>query len=418
MQRNFRLKYRVFILAIIIGLMTGLVGIAFKFVLLEGFSLISTHATQPFVYVLLPFSLIFVMATLRQYGLDKENQGFGVSQVMFEIEYIKTRMMNPMSVFFKTIGTIITLLSGYSVGIHGPITHIGGAIGSSTAHFFKMSNDETRVLIGCGVAGCMAAAFHAPIFATLFVVEVIFKKRFFDMIGTILLGAISGYFVAWTIKPEPYLDIHTIATVFQIKYIPHFILLGLIMGLMSALYVLSLEKTKKYFDKIFKNKFIKAAVGASSISLFYFVVGKNFTYGINIQELVERVYPQERWFLLAFTILLLTTITLASGGMGGLFAPGLYIGFSSGLGISSFHMMGYTNPITIGLISMAAMFSGFAIAPLTATFMIIEFTEQYHLVIPTLIATLAASTFSEFTLKQSIYHNNLSQLIKVQESTR
>ena len=183
----------------------------------------------------MPFTLLFFIAPLRHKGLDKDNQGFGVAQVMFEIEYIQTLMMKPASVLYKTIGTILTLLSGFSVGIHGPITHIGGAVGSNIANFFKMNDEDTRVLIGCGVAGCMAAAFQSPIFATLFVAEIIFKKRYFDMMSTILLSALSGYFIAWSIHPEPYLKIHAITSTFQIKYTLHFIILGLIMGLVASL---------------------------------------------------------------------------------------------------------------------------------------------------------------------------------------
>ena len=412
MQNNFILKNKVFILAVLIGLMTGLIGIAFKFILLEGYQWIGQHDSRPMIYVILPFTMVLILAPLRHYALSKDNQGFGVSQVMYEIKFIKTRMMNPTSVVYKIVGTIVTLLSGFSVGIHGPITHIGGAVGSNMAHIFKMTDDETRVLIGCGVAGCLASAFHAPIFATLFVVEVIFKKRFFDMMGTILLSGFSGYFIAHLINPTPYLEISAVLNAFDLKYTLHFIILGLIMGTVAIVYVSTLEKTVDIFNHFIKNRFIKAALGATGFSIFYYLVGKNFTYGINLQELITRDYSQSRWFLMALTIIILTAITMASGGMGGLFSPGLYIGFSMGIGISSSDLMGFQKPVSLGLVAMAAMFSGFAHAPLTAAFMVIEFTGQYQLIYPALITTLSASFFSEYILKESIYHNNLNRLIQ------
>lgn len=411
MKKNFILKNKILVLAIIIGTITGLMGVLFKFILLEGFLLISKVDDSPLLFVLMPLVLLAFIAPMRKNGLDKQNQGFGVAQVMFEIEYIQTLMMKPASVLNKTIGTILTLLAGFSVGIHGPITHIGGAAGSNIAHIFDLSDDDTRVLIGCGVAGCMAAAFQAPIFATLFVAEIIFKKRFFDMMSTILASALSGYLVARAINVQAFISVEDLTSTFSITHTPHFIALGLLMGLIAMVYVLCIKYNIKCFNTYLKSIYSRAALGSLAFAGFYALLGKDLTYGINIQNLIERLYAPHQWMLLALTLLILTSLTMASGGMGGIFSPGLYIGFSIGIAISNNHLLGLDNPIAVGLVAMAAMFSGFAMAPLTASFMIVEFTHQYHLLLPTLIATLSASTLSDFVLGQSIYHDTLSRLI-------
>jgi len=411
MYTNFKVKSKIFLTALGVGLLSGGVGLLFRYLLKAGFTFISSHDAYILFYTFLPLTMFVVVASIRRFGLQEDNQGFGVSQVMYEIEFIKTRLMSPTSVALKTFGTFITLLSGFTVGIHGPITHLGGAIGSNLAFRFKMSEDDTRVLIGCGVAGCMAAAFKAPIFATLFVVEVIFKKRYFDMMGTILLASISGYFITRFFDSEPLMHVASLQTKIDLTYIPHFVLLGLAMGLVACLYVKSIQLCNKIFNRLFKSIYFKAAIGSLVYVLIYSLIDKNFTYGIQLQDLISRDYSVTFWLVIALGFIGLTSITLASGGLGGLFAPGLYIGFSFGMVVSYFHPLGYSSPMVLGYVCMAAMFSGFALAPLTAAFMIVEFTGQYQLALPTLIACLAASTLSEILIKESIYHINLNRLI-------
>lgn len=412
---NFHIKFKVFFLAILVGIGSGLIGVGFKFMLKAGFEIIIRSQSSLFMY-LLPLSLVIFVVPIRKFLLSKNNQGFGVAQVMYEIEHIQTQVMKPISVFYKILGTFITLLSGYSVGIHGPVAHLGGAIGSNIAYNFKISDDESRVLIGCGVSACLSAVFNAPIFATLFVVEIIFKKRYFDTIGTILLSSISGFFVARFFSIWPYISLPNLEYQFNLSHTIPFIALGLLMGTLSIIYVVVMNKSIYLFDKYLKTPFMKGIIGSMTFFCIYFFLQDFFSYNITINKLIEADMNPYMWMILSFLILIFTSITLAAGGMGGIFAPGLAIGYSMGVFLSSTILGNFTSAFIFGLLGMSAMFSGFAIAPLTATFLLIEFTGYYHLLIPGLICALAASSLSEFYLHESVYHKNLKRIIQTNDT--
>jgi CIC family chloride channel protein len=413
---NFHIKLKIYFLAILVGIISGLLAIGFKYVLKLGFNYIQSMDSK-LLLILLPFSLIVFVIPIRKFLLSKNNQGFGVAQVMYEIEHIQTHVMKPLSLFYKILATIITLLSGYSVGIHGPVAHLGGAVGSNIAYNFKISDDEARVLIGCGVAAALSAVFHAPIFATLFVVEIIFKKRYFDTIGTILLSSIFGFFIARIFNLTPYISLPLIEYQFSLKHTISFVLLGILMGILSILYVEFMKKSTLFFNQYLKSPLIKSILGSLVFFLVYLFLSDIFSYNININKLIESNLNPYSWMLLSFLIIVLTSVTLASGGMGGIFAPGLAIGFSMGIYLNTTFLGLFNSPLIFGLLAMSAMFSGFAIAPLTATFLLVEFTGNYHLLIPGLITSLAASSLSEFFIQESVYHNSLKRIIEINDES-
>lgn len=412
MHKNYQVKIRVLKYALIIGIISGLISLIFNWLVTTIMATIQPHSNQLLVIIIMPLTIALIVYFIRQ-KVILHNQGFGVAQVMFEIEHIQQLMMKPRDVIAKVIGTMLTLIAGFSIGKQGPIVHIGGAIGSNIANYTKSNRDETRVLIGCGVAGCLAGIYNAPIFATLFVVEILFKKRYFDMISTILLSAMTSALIVRIVSDTHFLGNFASNFTFEMIELPFFILLGIITSLLAYLYVISLGFSHDVFHKNNGFELSKLILGAV-VTIFALLYLKDFYfYNSNPISLMTNGYSLLQLALIPFVYIFLTSITIGTGYMGGIFAPGLFIGLSSGLAVATaLTQLGF--PVadikTYALAGMASMYAGFAIAPLSATLLIVEVTGQYNLLFPMLLSALIASKFSEFTLQDSIYHRKLANI--------
>lgn len=411
---NYNPKYKVMFLAFVVGISTGIVSILFNEVLNMGFVLFEDLYRTTNFFFLMPFVTALLIGSIRHRLLKDNNQGFGVSQVMYEIEHIKTRMMKPTAVMYKTLGTLLTLLSGFSAGRQGPIVHLGGAIGSNIAYQFKLNNDETRVLIGCGVAGCLAGVFNSPIFATLFVVEILFKKRYFDMISTILLSALASTLIVRLFVTDTHFINFQTNYLFHISELFNFVLLGVLMSFFSILYMVTLNKFKYYFLHLQVPQVVKNLMGASVIAFALYFFSIYYIFNPVPGKVLSMELSAGHLYILAFVSILLTAITLGSGGIGGIFAPGLFIGMCAGLALSKTFLL-FNLPVldinTYAIAGMASMFAGFAIAPLSGALMVVELSNQYNLLFPILISTLITSKISEVIVHESIYHKGLNDLL-------
>ncbi|MCH4889467.1 chloride channel protein [Acidaminobacter sp. JC074] len=413
-SKNYIPKLKIAFLAIFIGLLTGIVSILFNKVLNIGFHFVGELYQIKAFMIIVPLIAAMAVAYIRHRLLTEDNQGFGVEQVMFEIEHIKTQMMTPSAVLYKTIGTFLTLISGFAAGRQGPVVHLGGAIGSHVAYRSKLSDDETRVLIGCGVAGCLAGIFNSPIFATLFVVEILFKKRYFDMLSTILLSSLASTLTVRIFLDQPYFsDLYT-NYLFHMSEVVNFILLGFIIGFLSILYMLSLKGFRRLYHQLKIPQFVKNLSGAVVIIIMLYSVGNYFLYNPSPAYITAEHYSAGHLFVISLLMILLTGISLGSGAIGGIFAPGLVIGLTFGLGLSKvFVLLGLPllDVNTYAMAGMAAIFAGFGNAPLSASLMVVELTGQYNLLFPMLVCSLISSKIAEFFMHDSIYHQNLELLM-------
>lgn len=412
---NYIPKLKIACLALIVGVATGLISVGFNEILNIGFELTAELYQTKVFMIIIPVISALSIAFIRHRLLSKDNQGFGVEQVMYEIELIKTQMMKPSAVIYKIIGTFLTLLAGFAAGRQGPVVHLGGAIGSNIAYHSKLEDDETRVLIGCGVAGCLAGIFNSPIFATLFVIEILFKKRYFDMISTILLSSIASTMVVRLFVNQTYFINFKTGYLFHMSEVLNFVLVGLVIGLLSLIYMFSLRLFRKLFAELKVPQFIKNLIGALVICIMLVVFSNYYFYNPTPTLVVAEAYSAGHLIILSLAMIVLTSITIGSGGFGGIFAPGLVIGLTFGLGLSKIFVL-FGLPLldlnTYAMAGMAAMFAGFGNAPLAAALMIVELTGQYNLLFPMLICSLIASKIAEFVMHESIYHQNLNSLLK------
>jgi CIC family chloride channel protein len=415
MKPNYRnFNKNITILAGLIGLLTGVISIVFNQFMSYMFNILEPYFNNTIIIIVVPIGAALIVGFIRMLLLKVNNQGFGVSQVMYEIEHIETKTMKPLGEFYKLLGTLATLLAGFSAGRQGPLVHIGGAVGSNVAYSFKTEDEHTRVLIGCGVAGCLAGVYNSPIFATLFVVEILFKKRYFDMIPTIMLSALSSTFFVKLFNDRHFLGSFQVEYEYVLSEIPYFIFLGILAGLIASLYVFSLRYANRFFQKLKWSLIVKNLIGSAAIILSLSLLKDVYFYNLTPTKLLAIELDGSMFLLIALTYIVLTSITIASGGFGGIFAPGLIIGLTSALGIGKLIIaLGFplTDLKTFAIAGMAALYAGFAVAPLSGSIMIVELTGQYDLLFPVLITTLVASQVAQLIIHHSIYHHNLYDLL-------
>lgn len=385
-------------IAIFIGVLCGLFAIIFKLILFNGIAIVLSKDKGNMIY-LVPVVGGVLVGFIRKYLLDENNQQFGIAEVKKEMKEISRLIMGPKDVAIKILGAFITLISGLSAGTMGPIFHMGGAIGANTAYALKEDDDGIRLFIGCGVGACIAGIFNEPLFATIFVLEVIMEgyllEDFIYIIGSVVTAKIVNKLLF--ISPVTLKFSSDIGIAGPREYLL-FILLGVFMGFVSKLY----KESLKYFDRLGKasgGRYILMGllVGLITAGIEYFIpMMYDYFNFISVKkfEFVLYIIP-----IIILVKILLTSITLGAGGFGGSFAPGLIIGVYSGIffwKIASIFLMTWgLKENTYVLVAIAGLIGGFFDAPFAGTLFVLELTADYSLILPALIT----SVISNFNVK-------------------
>jgi len=408
-------RLSVSLLALLVGLLTGLGGIIFNW-LLDALHFIFYNTFSQAVslgkakYFLIPLIAGVLIGLINRYLIDEDKRGCGVTEVIEELKHINRMLMKPKSVLIKMLGTLITLSSGLSAGRHGPIVHLGGAIGSNIGYRAGFSDKKIRIMIGCGVAGSLSAVFDAPVFAALFVMEVLMNKDFFEYFTPIFISSITAAFLGRVIIGHtPFLVIKGSYGLKDYREIVFYILLGIATSLLAVIYIRGLEVTKAFFEKKMKLPImVKPIIGAGLVG----IIGYNLPliYDIEfdtIPRIVEGEFGMKLLIVLLIAKLIATFLTLGSGGIGGVFVPGLYIGAAFGAVYGNVMERLFPtlifNSNTYSIIGIGVIFAGFAEAPISAALMVAELTDNFGILFPSLIACAVGSITTEIMHKYSIY---------------
>ncbi len=249
----------------------------------------------------------------------------------------------------------LTVGLGGSAGLESPIVVTGAAFGSNYAQKYKLSYKDRTLLIGCGVAAGIAAAFNAPIAGVLFAIEFLLVDVSISAFTPIMIAAATGALVSEIVLDETILLNFKQQQVFDYHKIPFYILLGIFTGFVSIYYTRNFQRTEHFFHKLKLNPYKKALFGASILAVLIFVFPTLFGEGYESIKVLSENDPgkllentffsnfrDNPWVLLAFvgcTMMLkvfATGITLGSGGNGGNFAPSLFLGSYVGFFFSKF----------------------------------------------------------------------------------
>lgn len=408
------------VLAILVGVVAGFGAIVFRW-LIRNFQLLffgGGGAVLGFLgnyhIILLPAIGGLVVGLLVYYGA-REAKGHGVPEVM-EAVAIGGGRIRPRVSIIKALASSICIGSGGSVGREGPIVQIGASFGSTVGQWLKLSDNWVRTLVACGAAGGISATFNAPIGGAFFALEIIMGRFVTPRFGFVVISSIAANVVSRIfLGDKPSFGIVPYSLISYWEVIAYAIL-GILAGIVSVIFFRSLYKCEDMFDTLHIPEYVKPVIGGIGLGLIglysYDLLGVGYgnVYWVSNMS-VNQALAGEIALLPVIILLVLkivaTSLTLGSGGSGGVFAPCLYIGamLGSAFGTIAHNLLpAQIDPTgAYALVGMAAVFAGAARAPVTAIIILFEMTIDYKLILPVLTAVVISTVVSQSLSRESIY---------------
>ncbi|MCI9844781.1 chloride channel protein [Flavobacterium pectinovorum] len=404
------IKFRkLVIVSILIGFLSAFLGISLKKIT-EYYEEIFFHevSVNPIFYIIFPVFGLSVIYFLRQY-IFKKKENKGIKEV-FESTGSKSKNLPSYKIPSHFINGLLTVIFGGSTGIEVSTVVATATIGSVAHEKENVFRQYKTELICAGVAAGVTALFSSPIAGILFALEVISRKVTRAFIISNVIAVSIAFGLLSILKEEPLFAISI--TTWHLKAIPYFILLGILAGMNSVYLTRCVLFFKSQFGKI-DTHYYKIIIGSAVLSISLFIFPQLYGEGYHAIKTSFIAPNQIMTFTLAITfigILLLkpivTSITLASGGDGGVFAPSLFIGAFLGLLLASvlntfFEV--HVIPVNFMIIGMAAVLSASIHAPFTAIFLVCGLTNDYTLFLPILVVCLISKYTAKMIYPYTVY---------------
>ena len=404
------------VVAIIIGVLAGFSAIGIR-AMIKFFSeisfpgngtLLENIMNTPWFWILtIPVIGGLIVGPIIYY-LAPEAKGHGVPEVMQAI-LLKGGQIRGRVAVIKAVASAITIGTGGSVGREGPIIQIGSSLGSVVGQFLRVSPKRLKTLVGCGAAAGIAAAFNAPIAGALFAVEIVlmdFAVAQFSPIvissvmATVISHTFEGNFAAFSVPK------YQLASPVEIGF---YFVLGAVSGVIAYLFIKTLYYSEEIFDNRIKiPEYLKPALGGIGIGAIALMFPQ--IMGVGYDSINNALYGNMIWYIalaLIFVKIIATSLTLGSGGSGGIFAPSLFMGAMLGYFFGSFVHSYFPNitasPGAYALVAMGGLVAGTTRAPITAIIIVFELTNDYHIILPLMITCIMSMIVSSKLSRESIY---------------
>ncbi len=343
-----------------------------------------------------------------------EMKGYGLPRFL-EIVNFRGGYLRRRWITLKTLSSAITLGSGMSAGIEGPIAQIGGSIGSTVGRGLRPSFSRLRILVACGAASAVSATFGSPIGGVFFAQEIVLIGEFHaESLALIVLAAGTAVAVSEYLKAS-----HPIIAApefdFQVNHeVMFYVLMGMLCGLLAVFFIRSFYRIRDYFAESRIPPTYQPLVGGMivGVTLIFFPQVSSSGYA-TMNEALNGTMGAALLLSLVFVKIIMTGVTLGCGGAGGVFAPSMFIGTVFGGGFAK--LINIVLPGTIAsphgfaLIGMGAFLAAATHAPLTAIFLLVEMTRDYNVVIPIMITAVSATLVSRRMMPESIDTYDLAQ---------
>jgi CIC family chloride channel protein len=430
--------------AILIGMASGLLALAFRYLIWgvqslyfnQGipigepwadvgafdFSFRFFESVSWFMLIILPIGGLIV-GLLTTYGA-KEAKGPGVSEVM-EATHTRGGFLRRRVVIVKAFASAISIGTGGSAGREGPIVQMGSGVGSAIGKRSKLSDTRVKILLSCGVSGAIAATFNAPIAGVLFALELVlleFRTRSFvplvvsAVVGTAMMGVLTG-----DVLPSPFFETaYKLGSAFEL---PMFLLLGLVAGFVGVVFIRMFYGMEDVFNKLKVKPYFKPAIGALLVAIIGLAIPQ--VLGVGYDSIRSAIATEEGLLELAgFSLfgsllvlmlakMLATSLTLGSGGSGGVFAPSLFIGamlgaaFGVGMNLLFPQVVGTTSWGAFAMVGMGAVFAAASRATLTSIVIVFELTGNYDFILPLMFACVVADAVGVLLSPHTIFTEKL-----------
>jgi chloride channel protein, CIC family len=418
-----------FALAVLVGVGSGLGAVVFRY-LVYAFTWLATGHDQfgqqgyvgsshlPWLglgfFVVIPVIGGLIYGPLI-YRYAREARGHGVPEVMIAVADNGGRIRPQVSVV-KALASAMCIGVGGSVGREGPIVQIGSALASSLGQWVRMPENRLRILVACGAGGGIAATFNAPITGVFFGVEIILREFSADALFTVMLSAMIADVTAIPfLGGKPFLSGFPAGIAL---HHPRNYLLVAVLAVLAALMGLAfksvLYRIEDLCDLVWKGRpeWARPAVGGVVLGLLLLAIPQ--MYGVGYPVMYKATAGgYALWFLilLAFAKIVATSLSIGIGGSGGIFAPSLFIGVTSGMAYGDIvhHIFGPAagQPALYAVVAMGAVFTSAVRAPLTSLASVVEMTGDFSLTLPVMLAVAIASAVSRAISYGTIYTTKL-----------
>ncbi|MFQ5859560.1 MAG: chloride channel protein [Anaerolineae bacterium] len=404
--------------AVVVGLGAGFGAIVFRWLIgsfttlaFDGGRRVLGFMGRYYVLVIPAIGGLFVGPMI--YRFAREAKGHGVPEVM-EAVALKGGRIRPIVVVIKALASSICIGTGGSAGREGPIVQIGSALGSTIGQAFRMSDDRIRMLVACGAAGGIAATFNAPVAGVIFALEIVLGEFTVGHFSTVVIASVTASVIARIFLgnvPAFAVPEYALQSPWELLL---YVLLGILAAPVALGFVRILYRLEDVFDAWDFPEYLKPVIGGLGVGAIGLYAPEVFGVGY---EAIETVLHNEIVFgtvaLLLVAKILATSLTLGSGGSGGVFAPSLFMGAMLGGAFGEVVHRWLPDitavPGAYALVGMAAVFAAGAHAPITAIIILFEMTGDYRIILPLMLSTVIATLLAEHLDSESIYTRKLSR---------
>ena len=380
-------------------------------------------------YLYLGYPLIGIIFTmiLAKY-VFKEQMGHGITDVLYSISK-NSGIIGKVKMYSRMVTSAVTVGFGGSVGLEAPIVVTGSAIGSNISQLVHLDYRKRTLLIGCGTAGAIASIFNSPVAGVIFAMEVILTEVTIAQFIPILMASVSGQLVSMMLLGEDVLFSFKLTDPFLASDTFHFIGLGIACGFVSLYFVFIVQRTEHLIHQL-HGEFGRALTGGLALAVIILTVPPIYGEGYeSIKHLLsgddsalfERSFfyslSHNDWVLIGLVAGIMivkpfaTSLTIGSGGSGGIFAPSLFMGGFTGFLFARIFNLIYPawdlSESNFTLVGMCGVMSGVQYAPLTAIFLIAEVTGGYELFVPLMIVSALSYSTASYFERDSIYTKRL-----------
>ncbi|MBO4603587.1 MAG: chloride channel protein [Salinivirgaceae bacterium] len=420
------------ILSFVVGLLSGLSAVVLKNTIHYTYLLVMKAINSGFgiyIYLALP-AVGILLTTLWLKYFVKDNISHGITRVLFCISR-KNGIIKPHNTYTGIVGSSLTIGFGGSVGAEAPIVLTGAAIGSNLGRLFKLNYKQIILMIGCGAAGAVAGIFKAPIAGLVFTLEVLMLDMTMASLSPLLISAVTATLISYLfLGSEATLCTLPQPPTFELHNIPLYLVLGIFAGLLGWYFTATSMSLEKWFSKMLKPG-KKIIIGGLILGVLIWLFPPLFGEGYdalreiltgNGQHILDHsVFSQFGggvWVIVGYCALMLvfkviaTSATTGAGGIGGVFAPSLFMGGILGYMMARLlNCLGFisVSEVNFALVGMAAFMSALMHAPLTGIFLIAEITGGYNLFVPLMVASVSAYVTIYYFEPHSIYTKRLAQ---------
>ncbi len=426
-------KQFVNIISAVIGLLAGLGAVVLKNLthiiqqLLEGEFIKEIH--QVFYFIFPIIGLLLTLLTIKY--VIKKKVGHGIPSTLFAISKLKG-IMPRHQMWASLLTAPLTVGFGGSVGLEGPTVATGAALGSNFSRLFHLNQTTRTLLIGAAAAGAMSSIFKAPIAAIIFAVEIFSLELTIASLIPLLLASITAVLTSYFFLGDDVLLHFQLQDKFGLRDVLFYILLGVSSAATSIYFSKVYFKISDLFKRI-NSPYYRLLIGGTLLGILVFFIPPLFGEGYeiinnilkgNIAEVttnnIFNSVTDNIWIIISLLIglvtfkIIATSLTFGAGGVGGVFAPTLFMGSISGYIFASIinysnifnHHLSSTN---FAMVGMAGLMAGVLHAPLTAIFLIAEITGGYELFIPLMIVSSISFLITKKYIPHNIYASELAK---------